>query len=172
MIAPELQARFWPNVNKAPGQGPRGDCWLWAGGRDSYGYGTFCVPVSRKVKAHRTIWNLEHGDIPKGLCVLHRCDTPACVNPQHLFLGTDADNMADRDAKGRTAKGDRSGSRMHPEKVCRGEAVNTAKLTSQKVLRIRELIDAGMSLTGIGLEFGITKNSVWKIKTGINWKHV
>ena len=87
--------RFWRKVDKS------GECWLWQGAtycRMHYG----CLGIGgRTTRAHRFSWELHNGPIPDGLCVLHRCDVPRCVNPDHLFLGTKLDNMKDRTAKGR-----------------------------------------------------------------------
>lgn len=86
--------RFWKHVRKTE------SCWIWTGGTIT-GYGQFHPTDTRVMKAHRFSWELHYGPIPAGLWVLHRCDTPPCVRPDHLFLGTHADNMADARAKGR-----------------------------------------------------------------------
>lgn len=120
-ISPKDVERFWAKVNK-DGPVPEhmkhlGRCWEWTAGL-CCGYGFFRWKERR---AHRISWMLHYGDIPNGQWVLHKCDNPKCLRPEHLFLGTIVENNADRDAKGRAAKGDRHWTRLHPEKVLRGE---------------------------------------------------
>ena len=97
-----LLRRFWSKVQPTEG------CWLWTGARSTEGYGYIGVGPRRNHKdvlAHRLMWELTYGPIPNGLWVLHRCDTPSCVRPDHLFLGTHQDNMDDMKRKGRTHVG-------------------------------------------------------------------
>lgn len=85
---------FWTKVRKTDG------CWEWTGSRTNKAYGQFYDGL-RGVRAHRYSWEIEHGAIPSGACVLHRCDDPICVRPDHLFLGSHAENMADMTTKRR-----------------------------------------------------------------------
>jgi len=89
-----LEERFWPKVDKT------GDCWLWTGWRNDEGYG-YIRDVGRIVRAHRASYELTQGAIPEGMMVLHKCDNPPCVRPDHLRLGTNGDNMIDMYSKGR-----------------------------------------------------------------------
>jgi hypothetical protein len=96
-----LSERLWAKVDKSEG------CWLWQGataGEDNYGY-ILGEDSKTLIRAHRAAWLVTFGPIPDGLFVLHKCDTPLCVCPDHLFLGTHLENMADRDAKGRVHHG-------------------------------------------------------------------
>lgn len=108
-----LAQRFWEKVRKTE------TCWLWTASKNPYGYG-------QMIREGRLSWEFAHGVIPEGLCVLHRCDVPACVRVDHLFLGTKADNTDDMVAKGRASGGN-----------LRGELHGNSKLTAQMVLEIR-----------------------------------
>lgn len=94
--------RFWNRVDKTLGHGPKGECWVWVAGHDGYGYGAIRYK-GKSVVTHRVSWEMANGLIPDGMKVLHRCDNPPCVNPDHLFLGTHQDNMADMKEKKRYA---------------------------------------------------------------------
>lgn len=89
------ERRFWARINKTE------TCWLWTGAKHQHGYGVLRPKDGPMIRVHRLMWEREHGPIPKGMLVLHRCDTPSCVNPDHLFLGDQRENMRDMWAKGR-----------------------------------------------------------------------
>lgn len=187
--------RFWEKVDKAgpiPAHVPElGPCWLWTAGRFNTGYGQIRIE-GRNVLAHRCAWELTFGAIPigdgpHGTCVLHRCDVRLCVNPTHLFLGSHQTNIADRDAKDRTQKGNRHWSRMHPERRARGDANGSrlhpelrargarngsAKITDADVAAIRARRANGELQHTIALEYGISRSQVSSIELGKTWKHV
>ncbi len=96
-------------------------CWLWSG-RIVRGYGVVWDPVKYKeVRAHRAAWELVNGPIPKDMCICHKCDIRNCVNPDHLFLGTQNDNIQDKVSKNRQAKGANSGAKLYPDRLSRGD---------------------------------------------------
>lgn len=140
---------------------PNSGCWLWTGELDTKGYGAV-VYLGRRYGAHRASWIVAKGEIPAGLCVLHKCDNPACVNPDHLFLGTKADNMADMIAKGRAIHNG-------PAKPRRGEECSHAKVTAKDVIAIRA---ASGPQHNIARAYGISPQQVSRIKRGVRWAHV
>jgi len=115
-FSPQSLRRFWALVDKSD----LGGCWLFTGHLDRNGYGRY-GGGPRRTHTHRLTYRLCVGPIPHGLFVCHRCDVPACCNPQHLFIGTQKDNIQDAVHKGRMASGSRHGSRTHPERVARGD---------------------------------------------------
>lgn len=118
-----ITKRFWAKVDK------RGDCWLWTASKRRLGYGQFRMRF-RLYLAHQASYILTYGVIPDGLMVCHRCDNPPCVNPDHLFLGTQSDNMQDMVAKKR-------GWTQQPGNVKQGLESSVAKFTADQVLAIR-----------------------------------
>jgi hypothetical protein len=161
-----LEQRFWAKVRKDS------DCWVWTGAFSSTGYGGFKVN-GRDEGAHRFSYTIHFGQIPPGLCVLHRCDNPACVRPAHLFLGTKGDNNRDRAIKGRSAKGDRSGPRIHIAKRPRGEAHPRAKLTAAEVRLIRLLYAQGTySQKRLARIFHTPPSNIRSIVRCNTWAHV
>lgn len=129
-------------------------CWEWQASIGSHGYGQL-THLQQKYTAHRLSWEIHRGPIPDGLCVLHRCDNRSCVNPDHLFLGTKADNLQDMTDKGRRAVGSKHGS---------------CKLTEEQVKEIR----AGDALPAqvIADAYGISRSLVYLIRNKKRWSHV
>lgn len=144
-------------------------CWNWAGFKNRNGYGVF----GRQL-AHRAAWTQTQGVIPSGLLVLHRCDNPSCVNTQHLFLGTQADNMRDMISKGRDRKAtpERHGTKLHPESIARGEKRGASKLKTADIHLIRILIASGLPHRKIAKQFGVSSPQISYIKNRKTWSHV
>lgn len=141
---PSLQGRFSEKVDCS------GECHLWTGSKSRDGYGV--IRIDRKnVRTHRFAWSAANGQIPEGKHVLHRCDTPACVNVAHLFLGDNAINMADKVAKGRQARAGRG----------------RPKLSFDQVLEIRDSVGLHSE---VAKRFGITGSVVGRIRKGLLWQ--
>lgn len=141
---------FWAKVKKQEG------CWLWQARVNRKGYGELGTgSVARGTKqtwlAHRFSWVLHSGEIPPGLFVLHRCDQPACVNPDHRFLGTNADNMADAAKKNRLPLGSRHWN---------------ARLTEADIAEIKRRRSLGMKQAAIARQFGVGQDHVSRIVKG------
>jgi hypothetical protein len=137
-------------------KGAEDECWLWAGPRNSSGYGLLRVG-GKTEHAHRASYAYHATPIPAGMYVLHRCDRPLCCNPRHLFLGTPADNSADCRSKKRHAH---------------GQSAGNVKLTERRVLKIRELRAKGVLCDRIARMFGVTPATISDIACGASWAHV
>lgn len=157
-----LEQRFWAKVDR---RGPD-ECWLWTATVVGKGYGSMWPggPVGTKVYAHRLSWTLHFGEIPDGLFVCHRCDTPRCVNPTHLFLGTNLDNVRDMIAKGRKRQ-----VVAIPERRARGERQGRAKLTRAAVREIRRRAVNGIRGCDLAAEFGLSRQSISEIVNRKTW---
>lgn len=156
-FSPTFTSRFWAKVQRSDA------CWLWTGCRNRLGYGRIaCGGVTfNSILANRASWILHFGPIPEGKCVLHSCDNPPCVNPNHLFLGTHDDNMKDMVLKERATCADHH-----------GEANGQAKLTTGQVQEIRLLYAAGdLTQRELGKQFHVARRTVGAITSGTNWKH-
>jgi hypothetical protein len=165
---PSMAQRFWARVDRSLGQAA---CWPWVAHRNCRGYGQVKVG-GNDVGAHRVAYELGVGPIPSGLFVCHRCDNPPCCNPAHLFVGTSADNTADRDAKGRMSHGDAHWTRVHPGRVVRGSDSPMSKFTEAKVREMRAMHREGWSYSALGRAFGASHRAVRLAVLGLTWKHV
>jgi hypothetical protein len=152
-----IQERFWQKVDKKSDD----ECWEWKAFIHPMGYGMFAI--DRKMcHAHRISWEYTFGEIPDGLWVLHHCDNRKCVNPNHLFLGTSADNAHDRDKKGRARIPDNS-----------GENCGTAKLTNKEVIEARSLFSTGKyNYTELGMRFHVRSWTIARAIRKVTWKHI
>jgi hypothetical protein len=147
-------ARHWARAGK------RGDneCWLWTGNRTTIGYGVLYWRPKGNLYAHRVAYFLAYGVDPGAFHVCHRCDQPSCVNPAHLFLGTDADNVHDAIAKGRMLQGEKNGE---------------AKLTGGDIPQIRTLHATGKwTHCKLAAKFGVSQTAIRHILRGNTWKHI
>lgn len=148
-----LDNQFWEKVQPTTG------CWLWVAACVEDGYGVI-RHQGKNLKAHRVSWELHNGPIPEGMCVCHHCDNPPCVRPDHLFLGTPADNNADMLRKGRG---------MGP----RGSLSGWAKLNEEKVRQIRSLYASGeYTQKQLALMFGVVHTVISRVVRREIWVFV
>ena len=130
--------------------------WQWKAGKTSYGYGL--MSIGKKLEyAHRVSYQIHNGKIPPGMHVLHSCDDPGCVNPEHLHLGTNADNIREKVERGRCAKGEKS-----PK----------SKLKTKDVIKIRDKHKAGSTIADLAREYSVGRTCISYIVNRINWKHI
>ena len=164
----ETIQRFWNKVNKTD------TCWLWTASRRNKGYGAFGYTrdgVTVQDRAHRFSYRIHKGEIPDGMFVLHTCDTPACVNPDHLFLGSNDDNIRDMLKKGRHLPGGTHCGDSGNWK--RGTVHHNAKLSEQDIVEIRNMYRPNeVSYSQIAKIFHINLSSAYKIVNRLQWKHV
>ena len=142
-----IKDRFEEKIEKDPNH--IDCCWVWSASLHPEGYGRFGLD-GKTQKAHRVSYEIYKGSIPDGYCVCHTCDNPACVNPNHLFLGTVAENNADKTEKGRAAK----------------------KLSAIEVRKIRAALKIGCSLNTLANMFEVSRAMIVKIKHGRSWKGI
>lgn len=141
--------RFWKFVIKTE------YCWLWTGGTDGNGRGVFTPYKRKSTKAYRFVWELVKGEIPKGLQICHDCDNPICVNPNHLFIGTQQDNLDDMVRKGR----------HNPISFPREKNPN-AKLNEKSVYEIKR---SNAKTKELALKYNVCTQTIRRIKKGENW---
>lgn len=159
------EQKFWERVDKDGSLNSEiGNCWLWTGYIERCGYGRLKIKVDGKWKmlqAHRVSWMLEKGEYPKYF-ILHKCDTRNCVRPDHLFEGTQLDNMADMTAKGRGNRRFRS----------QGEKGPNSKLTKDDILSIYKMLKNGVKRVDIATKYKCSPSLITLISKGKNWKHL
>jgi len=178
-----FEERFWAKVNKngpVPKHRPElGQCWIWTGAIGGYGYGNV-YRAGKYVNAHCVAFELCVGQTGD-LFVLHKCDTPSCCNPNHLFLGTQRVNMMDMATKGRQALqknvtsrsfGDNNGSRTHPEKRRRGSVHHSSKLTEVTVQEARHAVASGQTIASVAKKLGVSKSAMRSVILRRTWVHV
>lgn len=139
---------------------PKTGCLIWDHGKDGYGRAFVNLPGKPGATTARIVWEQNKGPIPEGMCVCHTCDNRSCVNPEHLWLGTVADNNADMSSKGRVG-------------ISRGEANGNAKLTEEQVREIRKrYAEGGVAQWDLAVEYGVSSTPISYAIRGRNWKHV
>jgi hypothetical protein len=153
---PRKGITFWDRVYSQVLQ--RGECIEFTGCKDDCGYGRINKD-GKLVRVHRAVYERDHGAIPLGLVIRHKCDNPACINPLHLEAGTQAENIADMDRRGRRV-------------TIRGGERTTRMLSVSDVREIRSLLGAGFSCTKVAARFGVTDAMIGHIKHGRAWRHV
>ena len=162
-----MSVRFWKHVDRngpiPPHRPELGPCWIWTGCSDRAGYGTLVRDhTHKKIVATHASWEIHFSPVPDGLWVLHQCDNPRCVNPDHLFLGTHADNMADMRHKGR------GGYKRRP-----GESNPIAKLTEDAVRSIRAEYAAGsVTKTALAAKYGVRVGTICFVLLRQTWQHI
>lgn len=154
--SPDIKERFEAKAIPEP----NGGCWLWTGSLHHLGYGQITV-ANKLHKTHRFAWRLYRGAIPDGAHVLHRCDVRCCVNPDHLFLGTHAENMKDMALKGRGRTSDK-----------RGEKSGTSRLTDEKVRTARAMRVTGFRQHEIAKLLDVSVMTINRLLNGKAWNHV
>lgn len=162
------RARFESFVDRSGGPD---SCHLWTGARNWKGYGRFKAN-GRALKAHRVALAIAGVELAPGQLALHSCDRPLCVNAAHLRAGSHRENMRDAIARGRIARGDRHGFRLHPERRPRGDRHGRAKLTAETVLDARARHAAGESIRSIARALGVDRNTAREAIRGTTWAHV
>lgn len=154
---PPVYVRFWKFVTELPTEG----CWEWRGARLVSGYGIIRDRGAR-LRAHRVAWEMHYGPIPPGMQVCHRCDNPPCVRPDHLFLGTNEDNMADMRLKHRAAT----------PPVHRGQDNPNARLNQHSVRAIRRAVARGESMYSVAKRYPVSKQTIISVVKRRTWAHV
>lgn len=164
---PNGPKEFWAGVRQPDSPD---SCWLWVRSMDRDGYGQVRYDGKMRRATH-VAWYLTYGTWPMRQ-LLHSCDNPPCVQPLHLREGSNLDNVRDRDERGRTARGDRHGFRLHPHRAPRGERNAAARLSARKVRQLRVLAREGVSTGSLAKRFGVSTSTCRRIVCRKLWSHV
>lgn len=171
-VKPSLKdtKRFWTKV--LCGDDLDG-CWIWRGSKKGTGYGEMRLPYKR-VLVHRFSFLIHNGFLDESLLICHHCDTPLCVNPRHLFMGTKADNNTDKANKGRVVakSGDEHHFRLHPEKIPRGERHGRAQISEAQARNILLRHSLGEDNTSIANSIGVSRHLVCCCTSRKTWRHI
>lgn len=157
--------RFWSKVDKT------NHCWLWREAISTKGYGMFCLYHGKRVYSHRFSFETVNGPTPENLFVLHSCDNRLCVNPNHLFVGTQKDNIQDAVKKARMASGVRNGRYTRPDRTPRGKNHGMSKLTEEQVIEIKRM-HKSFSQQVIAYKFNVSQPTISSVLMNKTWKHV
>ena len=149
MLTDKNLTRFWNYVDKTD------NCWNWTAALNTYGYGCFWWD-KKQHQSHRISWLIAYGSFPAD-CLLHICDNPKCVKPDHLKEGSQADNMADK---------------KHKRRQAFGERIGKSKLTESQVLDILKKHSEGQSMFSLGKEYGVSDTAISYIVKGKNWSYL
>ena len=142
----DMRDWFWQRVEKTD------SCWLWTGARNKLGYGIVSIHAKKHMLAHRVAWLFTHGDIPGGMILCHRCDTPRCVRPEHVFLGTRKDNMQDARRKALPRAG--------------------MKLTESQAMDIINRLISWEKVVSVARATGVSPQMITRINSGLAWTHL
>lgn len=153
------EINFIPRFKSKMGNIDQNGCINWNGYIHKYGYGVFTLRKNKYKKAHRLAYELFKGKIPKGMLICHSCDNRACVNPDHLFLGTHANNNHDAIDKGRAKK-------------AQGENCFNSKFTKNQIYELRDLMAKGMSCYKLAKLYKVSRSTMLDIKNRVTWKHI
>jgi len=155
-MTPGLGLSLAERLKRSSTVDPVSGCIRWTGNVNNKGYGLIGIGAKDTALVHRVAWELANGPIPAGMCLCHRCDVPLCINPAHMFIGSQQDNMADKMQKGRHV-------------ALRGHEGPGAKLSEEQA---RSILADARSPSVIAAEFGIGESAVRRIKNGSTWRHL